>query len=241
MKTFKDLGIPFPLFQGPVNDASEYIGQAYCCKCGEVKPHCFELGIGCSLIVKCKGCNSENELDADDREDCKCLKCKENIIFPLDDDQDINICYDCLRAGHAAITKDTEYGMISWRETHDGVTHGVPGLKTYEFELVPKDDDWVGAKIGKESMLELLRTPTFTTIQGECWLFCCKKPMVYLGSWSREEFTKRAPDGDGKRYFERIVPDAIEGLWEDELHDITGVYVFCCRKCNKTTANWDIA
>jgi hypothetical protein len=54
-------------------------------------------------------------------------------------------CYSCLRQGRAAITKDTELGMVSWEQAFEGVTHGIPGLAHPDFELVPKENDWVGA------------------------------------------------------------------------------------------------
>jgi len=46
---------------------------------------------------------------------------------------------------------------------------------------------------------------------------------------------------DGQRYFEETVQDSVPGLWEDRLHDITGVYVFRCPECERVTAHWDIA
>jgi uncharacterized protein CbrC (UPF0167 family) len=49
-------------------------------------------------------------------------------------------------------------------------------------------------------MLELLRTPSYPSIQGERWLFCCKGPMTYVGQWSRQKFTEMAPDGDGRAF-----------------------------------------
>jgi uncharacterized protein CbrC (UPF0167 family) len=90
-------------------------------------------------------------------------------------------------------------------------------------------------------MFELLRTPSYLTIQGEQWLFCCKAPMVFVGSWSRDRFTKEAPDGDGRAYFESIVADPVPGLWEDQLHDATGIYVFRCPACRRLKAHWDLA
>lgn len=131
--------------------------------------------------------------------------------------------------------------MISWEQAVDGVTHGRPGLSRADFEMVPAEDDWAGARLPREMMLELLRTPTYVSLQGEQWQFCCGRPMVFLGAWSREEFARRAPDGDGRRLFDSIVQDVVPGLWEDALHDETGVYVFRCPKCERLTAHWDIA
>jgi uncharacterized protein CbrC (UPF0167 family) len=90
-------------------------------------------------------------------------------------------------------------------------------------------------------MFELLRTPTYSSIQGERWQFCCERPMVFFGEWSRAEFAQRAIDGDGRRLFEEIVQGSVPGLWENELHDVTGIYVFRCPSCQRLTAHWDIA
>src|SRR5207248_1757875 len=119
--------------------------------------------------------------------------------------------------------------------------HGRPGLDSSEFELVPRQDDWTGARLPSEVMLELLRTPTYVTIQGEQWELCCRRPMVYLGQWAQAEFNAAAPDGDGQALFDEIVQESEEGLWEDDLHDSSGIYVFRCASCERKTANWDIA
>ncbi len=106
--------------------------------------------------------------------------------------------------------------------------------------MVPKGDDWVGARLPRNVMFELLRTPTYITIQGEVWQFCCRQPMVFIGEWNRDEFGRRAPHGDGRRFFEQVVQNSVPGLWDNQLHDITGVYVFRCPSCCRITANWDI-
>jgi len=240
-KTFDDLGIPFPLFDGPSNQASDYCGVGICSLCGSKRQHCFRLDIGCALMRDCPACGAQNGLDANDREDSPCRQCGAMVPFPDLGDDEIKACYNCLRSGKAAITKDTELGMISWEQAFEGVTHGIPGLNHSDFEMVSKEDDWVGARLPHEMMFELLRTPTYSTIQGERWQFCCRRPMVFVGEWTRDEFTRRASDGDGRRLFEEIVQDPVPGLWEDRLHDITGVYVFRCPSCRRMTAHWDIA
>ena len=240
-RTFAQLGIPFPLFEGPSDQASEYCGLDTCSLCGGRRLHCFRLNIGCAVMRACPECGTENGLDACDGEDAPCRRCGAPVPFPDLGEDEIRSCYACLRAGKAAITKDTELGMISWEQAYEGVTHGVPGLRRDDFEMVPRDDDWVGARLPPEMMFELLRTPTYGSIQGERWQFCCRRPMVFVGAWGRDEFSRRAPDGDGRRYFEQVVQHPVPGLWEDELHDITGVYVFRCPSCERRTAHWDIA
>jgi uncharacterized protein CbrC (UPF0167 family) len=240
-KTFAELGIPFPLFEGPAEQAVQHSGVDICSICKQKDQHCFMLGIGCTVMMDCPSCGAVNGLAADDRLDQPCLMCRSSVPFPEIADEEIKGCYTCLRAGKAAISQDTELGMISWEQALAGVTHGVPGLQRTDFELVDQGDGWFGARLPNEMMFELLRTPAYCSIQGERWQFCCKQPMIFIGEWTREEFTLRAPDGDGEAYFDSIVQDNVEGLWEDDLHDVTGVYVFRCAVCDRVTAHWDIA
>ncbi|WP_181448805.1 CbrC family protein [Nonomuraea aridisoli] len=64
-----------------------------------------------------------------------------------------------------------------------GRTHGVPDFgHAPGFELEPPgEDDWVAVRIPSAVLLELVRTPTYSTWQGEQWLFCCGDAMTYLG------------------------------------------------------------
>jgi uncharacterized protein CbrC (UPF0167 family) len=242
--TFADLGIPFPLFETPADEASEYLGLCTCSLCRSPSVHCFHLDIGAELIIGCPSCGTCSALDASDRQVSRCRSCGQPVPFPRLDDDDVGCCYGCLLAGKAAYTQDTVLGMITWEHAQLGRTHGVPGLlKRDDFEVVPSTDGegWTCVRVPTEILLELTRTPTYSTIQGERWQFCCRRPMIYVGSWSRDEFTHRAPAGDGKAFFTRIVQKPVEGLWEDCLHDVTGVYVFRCVDCHRLTAHWDIA
>jgi hypothetical protein len=121
------------------------------------------------------------------------------------------------------MTKDTEVGMIRHQDALRGVTHGVPDLDHPDFEMVPLEDDWVGARLPIPMMLELLRTPGYPSIQGEKWLFCCRAPMIYVGEWSRQKFVEMAPDGNGRTFFESVVKDINDRLWEDDLGDTTAI------------------
>ena len=235
---FQSLGIPFPLFEAPVAEASDYHGEAACVICRQRATHCFTLGIGDNLFLPCPSCHALNSLDADDRQDTLCRACGHVVPFPPISDPMVAICYACLRAGHGAITKDTELGIISWEQTLTGVTHGAPGLDHNDFPLVPLEDGWVGARLAPEYMLELLRTPTYSSWQGERWLFCCRAPMVYLGGWSQDEFSRHAPDGDGEAFFYRIVDSGFPGLWDFDP-DVVGIYVFRCQTCGRFDAYWD--
>ncbi len=237
-QTFAQLGIPFPLFAGPSDQATEYCGIATCSLCGGERTHCFRLDIGCAVIRACPSCSTENGLDANDRADRPCRVCKQTVPFPDLGETEIKACYACLRSGKAAITKDTELGMISWEQAFEGITHGLPGLIRDDFEMVATDDDWVGARLPQGMMFELLRTPNYDTIQGECWQFCCQQPMVFVGEWNHAEFSRRSPDGDGWSYFEKIVQNCGPDLWDSKLQYI-GFYVFRCNSCGRLTAHWD--
>jgi hypothetical protein len=141
-KTFAELGIPFPLFEGPIEMASDYGGIQDCSLCRSKHQHCFRLGIGGAIILDCPNCRTINGLDAHDRRDGACRQCQTLLPFPAIDDEEIAACYTCVRSGRAALTKDTELGMISWEQAFEGVTHGVPGLSRTDFEMVPNSDGW---------------------------------------------------------------------------------------------------
>ena len=126
--------------------------------------------------------------------------------------------------------------MISWDQAFEGVTHGIPNLDRADFEMVPKSEEWIGARLPREIMFELLRTPTYNSIQGEQWQFCCQQPMTFVG-WNQEDFARNSPDGDGRRYFEQVLQNALPGLWNDTR---IGFYTFRCSECARVTANWDM-
>ncbi|MEO6811656.1 MAG: CbrC family protein, partial [Isosphaeraceae bacterium] len=177
MTTFSDLGIPFPLFEAPTTEATDFTGLATCRLCGGRDRQCFELRSRDALILSCPACGGENGLDADSQSDIRCRSCEALVSLPelLKTKKQLLVCYACLQAGNAAMTKDTEFGMVSWEQAFRGVTHGLPGLQTDQFErvLVSPEEDWYGARIPAEHLWELLRTPSFHSWQGERWLFCC--------------------------------------------------------------------
>lgn len=234
--TFDDLGIPFPLFKAPTDEATEYSGIATCSIC-HADAHCFELSIGCALIIQCPNCGIPNGLDADDRKNIECRECQSKVPFPESAPEEILTCYRCLRAGKAAITSDTELGMVSWEEAFEGVTHGDPRLSHPDFEMI-QHGEWIGARIPKEILNELIRTPTYSTWQGEYWQFCCKLPMVYLGRWTSKDFVQHSPDDNAKIFFESVILDPVDGLWEGEVG--CDFYTFQCSRCRSYRSHWDM-
>lgn len=254
-RTFNDLGIPFPLFEAPIDDASEYRGTGTCHICGQGDVHVFALGIGADVIAPCSACGTQIPFDADDRPTTQCPSCANvepfpELALPLpppagppDFDGGLMGCYACLRSGRAALTKDTEFGMIRWQDAIRGTTHGLPGDPKPEFETTPPNaDGWRSYKMDPQHMLELTRTPAYSTWQGERWLFCCSAPMVFLGTWGLKELNATAADGDGMALFTQIAKDADQGPWDviGGLGD-AGVYAFRCQSCNKLRAHWDIS
>jgi uncharacterized protein CbrC (UPF0167 family) len=193
-------------------------------------------------MMACPACGVVNGLDVHNKAPVNCRACDASIEFPpsVAARKEPKTCYTCLRSGKAALTKDTEFGMVSWDQAFSGVTNGVPGLRQDQFESVVLDaqEDWVGVKLSEEIMFELLRTPTYGTWQGECWLFCCRYPMTFVGEWLHDEFTRQAPDGDGERFYYEAIADIPEGSW-DALGQGLSVYVFECKRCGKLRAHWD--
>lgn len=241
MTTFAELNIPFPLFEGPTDLASEYRGLARCSLCGADNTHCFELGIGGDIVVECTHCARPCALDVSDREST-CQHCSSPLDFPVDPEIDpVLACYACLRTGRAALTKDTRYGMVRWQDAIKGMTDGVPRDPDGQFEAVEVtgEEGWFASKIPSEHLLELVRTPTYHTWQGECWQFCCKRPMTYIGQWNRADFNQNAPDGNGEELFNSIVRDPADGVWEYGIDSDAGVYVFQCKGCGHLTVHWD--
>lgn len=239
--TFFQLGIPFPLFDGPVGDASGYAGEADCLLCGRKAPHCFQLGIGSDVIANCTRCGAANAVDADDRKDALCAKCGSNISFPPNSSEELLVCYTCLREGKAAFTQDTEIGMVRWQDAVAGITHGRPGLRRTDFELIPGESEgWLRAKVPVDVLMELTRTPSYTTWQGEQWLFCCRKPMTFLGAWDSDDFNRNAQGGNGRSLFEQIVEDQQPRMWEYGIGGGVCVYVFRCASCARLRAHWDM-
>src|SRR5947209_8323237 len=125
--------------------------------------------------------------------------------------------------------------MVSWEQAFQGITHGLPGLETTEFELVPVDpaEGWYGARVPQEHLFELFRTPSFSTWQDETWLFCCKRPMTYVGEWA-SVLKSRFRGAEPRAAFDSVfAPDdpSKEWVWDRlsrRAWDTVCVYVFRC-------------
>ncbi len=87
-------------------------------------------------------------------------------------------------------------------------------------------------------MFELLRTPTYGSWQGECWLFCCRYPMTFVGEWKHADFERRARDSNGEELYYEVVEGVPADSW-DALGQTLCVYVFECKRCGKLLAHFD--
>lgn len=254
MATFAELDIPFPLFEGAAEN-SDYLGLSTCFLCSVSNRHCFCLSG--SVIVPCPCCQTPTGLSSYDRTDELCRNCATPVSFPaLPDvscettDDELCVCYQCLRVGRAAFTKDTEYGMVTWEHDVQSQTHGVPGLLMPGLEQVAVGNNgdpttvsretWNAVRLPSETIWELLRTPGYVTWQGERWQFCGPTAMIYVGEWHQADFARHAPDGDGKTFFYAVFPKADAELWQYVGGGRIIFYLFRCPNCGAYKGHWDM-
>jgi uncharacterized protein CbrC (UPF0167 family) len=185
-----------------------------------------------------------NGLDADDRCDATCRSCGSTVAFPepLKAKKQRLACYECLRAGRAAMSKSTEFRLVTWAHAAEGITGGMPELRAEQFErvLIDPDEDWYGVHVPAEHLWELLRTPGFHSWQDEPWLFCCQRPMIDIGGW-RNVMGSSQPD-DAKGFCEGLFDpdDEVEGwIWERADEGDVSLYVYRCGSCSRLWATWD--
>jgi hypothetical protein len=154
-----------------------------------------------------------------------CQYCGAPVPPPLVDGDTAYVSYEALRAGDAILTKDTEYGMISWEQLIEGWTNGRPGATFPGFETRITEGGWTQIKLPIEVMLELVTTPDFSTWQGSEWLFVAGMPMTYVGEWQREDFERQAPDGvSPAEFFRDTLRDRDIRLWD--CIDNLSIYAF---------------
>lgn len=250
--TFAELGIPFPLWEAPAAQSADYVGRTTCRLCWKPDQHCFGLSSGDCLMMECPNCHRETGVDVAEKGQSPCRHCGQAVPFPDLCPWPIGrlaCCYNCLRTGRVALTKDTELGMITWESALEGVTHGVPGMEKFPgYEIVTvaeyeatefyNAETWYGARLPIAWMWELLRTPAYHTWQGEWWRFCCGRPMIYTGEWSAEDFIRHAPDGDGAAYFQAVT-DGVE-RWDWLVSSALHSYAFRCPHCGRHAAHCDM-
>lgn len=204
---------PFPLFAAPLSEAAGHTGAGPCVVCGAEVDERVRLGGSGRLVPQ------EAPSGPDDA-----------------------VCVPCLRAGHVAFTRDTEYGMVRWEDAVAGRTHGVPDLRHADgFPLgEPNEDGWVSVEIPPMVLLELVRTPDYVTWQGERWLFCCGSAMVYIGRWKQDDVVRHVP-ADPAAAFLAIFDGAEPWMWT-ALDDLSiDFHAFRCRSCDRVRGHADMS
>jgi uncharacterized protein CbrC (UPF0167 family) len=240
--------LPFRLYRAAVEDSAEYAGSGFCALCGTATDSRLALGIGADVIYRCTMCEQQFAVAAEghDQRAKTCPHCHMVVDgYRLGDDP--AICYPCLRLGRAALTKDTEFGMVRWSDAAQGRTHGVPGLtRTHPgfSSSEPNPDGWVAVNIPPIVLQELVRTPTYRTCQGERWLFCCATTMLYCGEWTKTDLADHTPANP-----EAALIDVFEGaqpwMWNQvpdnpQHHTGWGFYAFECELCNRMRGHFDM-
>jgi hypothetical protein len=248
---FTDLATPFALFEGPVAHAAAVLGEERCTLCGR-RGLCLELSIGHDLIRPCSVCGSPTDFAAA-ADAQQCLSCATESALPASVEGEA-ACLVCLREGRFAITKDSDLGMVRWRDAIAGLTHGRPfarsadGLPIASYLGFPADppnaEGWQSIRVPSDVLLPLVLTPDFESIQGSVWEFHCGRPMAFIGRWGRSDFVDHAPDGDGASFARAVADmdsaafDGLGGSGDDEDAPVWA-YAFRCTACGVVAANWD--
>jgi uncharacterized protein CbrC (UPF0167 family) len=143
---------------------------------------------------------------------------------------------------------DTEFGMVTLEEANQGRTHGIPltnpsELRDYQLTGRPidpnfPDEQWFHVHFNKADLLELLRTPKYATWQGESWLFCCKRPMVFRGAIPINLLQYGAEPLEDSIHKFLQNPDWKATMAGD--HGSHTVYVFTCETCGNLRYHEDI-
>ena len=168
-----------------------------------------------------------------------CEKCDAQAGHVFEINEEL-VCYACLRNRRVSIVQDTEFGMVTDEFAELGQTHGTPILKTDMFPVVTTSGGWQSAVIPSDDLWELITTPNYATWQGERWLFCCAKPMVYIGVWSKEAFKAASTNDDAYSQAELMVDATEVTNWNGVFPDEMTFYAFRCSICDKHRAHCDI-
>lgn len=193
-------------------------------------------------------------------EACKCSICgardtllhKADASIELIHNEDISpqyLCIECLRNKKYAFAQEVEGGFI----TKDGIVTQSEKYKylksssTYTTETLPLEEKLL--TIDKNKIEDLKYTPPFRAWQGAYWLTCCADFMTFIGTWVHDDFVKFSPDGNAKKFFQKICDKADELIYDgdksgDGFYDAefgpdcsefaeSTFYAFQCPHCKK--------
>ncbi len=144
-------------------------------------------------------------------------------------------CYACFRAGTAPAAIDTEYGLVTIEDARRGRTGGVPRDAIQAGVAIAEEWDdgaetWARVACAVDDLVELTRTPKYSTWQGESWLFHCGRPMIFAGS------VKDAPPATLAEMLDVATDDRIV---ERILDGKASGYAFRCQVCGRRRAHHD--
>ena len=237
--TFAQIGMPFPLFEAPVADATGFEPRGNCAVCGSRDIAVFNTG-GEFEVVACYACLRTGR-----------VPCMKDTEFGFVD------------AEHAArgLTHGTPsppppalgYELVphSGDSEDEDAPSGDAPCPTYQGEgFVMWDagdagERWYSVRIAREHLEELLRTPNYSTWQGEQWQFCCHRPAVFVGAWVLDDWTRAAAERGVEvpallqevlDLRPREAADLAEWLGGDST---VSTYVFRCSTCGKLRAHQD--
>ncbi len=162
-------------------------------------------------------------------------------------------CFACFRAGKvAAYVMDTELGMVRAEDAEEGLLHAAPrsaaprGYELVEMGTAAGDaEPWVRVRVDGAALTELLHTPKYETWQGEKWLFCCQRPMVFVGPMKEPLLARlREAEETQEEVVGRLLQSGTREAHERTHQVLNGrisMYVFHCPQCRKHRAHWDCA
>ncbi|MDI7227741.1 CbrC family protein [Leptospira santarosai] len=140
-------------------------------------------------------------------------------------------CIDCLRLGSFFYRHGTEAGEL--RENL---------FVKFDYDRQAYDPVDPQPSIDEIAKLELRKTPSFRTFQGDVWLVHCDDFMTYIGVWDFEDFKKNDPNGNVLNFFIQTAGKNAAYDWnvnsETGLHELfhgeyanACCYAFHCTKC----------
>ena len=258
---FADLGIDFPLFEAPVRSCAAHVEPAICCSCNTEQRY-FDASRVVFWVGACPECGAFNKGTAGD---ChfeypfrywNCHNCTRKLTDRMltQTEEKSLYCFRCIKEQGGYCWKETGFGNVNEDSLLSGITDGIPGLTEADVsELVVVNENWNdtdiledrvvsrGVRIAPEYLRQLLMTPQFHSWQGEIWLFCCKRPMIFIGYWFDAVRVLNPIDkGELFREIYQTADPTYATLYEDwsaasRLFEGSDpeMYVFRCPKCER--------
>jgi ankyrin repeat protein len=159
----------FPLYQAPIP-----LVKAHCTICNVEKPTCPGVEY---LVAPCPSCDRPRPWPVEfANEITRCDWCERQAEWPSEwpwESDDIRVCVDCLRAGHAAISHSTDLGFIDPSISIKGMLRGRKyvlakakehGFETTVLETYGDGSQSLGVHLPQALIDDLMRTPRHPTL-----------------------------------------------------------------------------